>query len=106
MNAIQQHMLDLHRAARHQQPAPPAPGTGEAQALREIRTWWRFRAVVDERAAARSARWSALLGLLRPGRRSDTATAPVGRPSAAQASRPLQHGSDRVPDVCGRPAQC
>ncbi|MGW1197607.1 hypothetical protein ACWD4B_17480 [Streptomyces sp. NPDC002536] len=103
MNAIQQHMLDLHRAARHHEPAPPAPGTGEAQAVREFLTWRRFRAVVDERTAARRARWSALLGLLRPGRRA--AAAVVHRPSAAQPVRPLQQGADRVPDVCGRPVQ-
>ncbi|MFI9206161.1 hypothetical protein [Streptomyces sp. NPDC053048] len=78
MNATQQHMLDLYRSAQHQVPAPPAPGTGEWRLVEEFRTRREFRAVVDARAAARRARWSALLGRLR--RPATTATAATGLP--------------------------
>ncbi|MEV5241816.1 hypothetical protein AB0K89_22320 [Streptomyces cinnamoneus] len=61
MNASQQHMLDLYRFAQHQESAPPAPGSGDLQAVRELRTWLRFRAVVGERTAPRRRRWAAAL---------------------------------------------
>ncbi|MCC3770445.1 hypothetical protein K6I34_002979, partial [Streptomyces sp. UNOC14_S4] len=66
MNGTQQHLLDLYRTAQHHESAPPAPGEGELRTIREFRTWYAFRAIVDERVAARRARWSALLRLLRP----------------------------------------
>ncbi|MFE1173450.1 hypothetical protein [Streptomyces sp. NPDC058773] len=46
MNAGQQHLLDLYRAARRGEAAPPAPGTHTVATAREIRRWFRFRAVV------------------------------------------------------------
>ncbi|MEV4440014.1 hypothetical protein AB0K09_13470 [Streptomyces sp. NPDC049577] len=118
MNVTQQHMLDAYRATLHDSPAPPAPGTREWQAVREFRTWRDFRAVVDERVAARRARWAALLSFLRP-------AAPAVRPSAARPSavrpaavrpsagspsavRPhaVQQPADRLGDGSGSPVQC
>ncbi|WP_432146457.1 hypothetical protein [Streptomyces sp. bgisy084] len=46
MNAGQQHLLDLYRAAQRGEAAPPAPGTHTVRTAREIRQWHRFRAVV------------------------------------------------------------
>ncbi|UNO40603.1 hypothetical protein [Streptomyces sp. MST-110588] len=56
MDATQQHMLDTYRTARRGESAPPAPGTGEARAIREFRTWRRFQAVVTAPADRPSAR--------------------------------------------------
>ncbi|MEV6672982.1 hypothetical protein [Streptomyces sp. NPDC051162] len=136
MNATQQHMLDLYRTAQHQEPAPPTPGDGQLQALREFRTWRDFRAVVDERVAARRARWNSLLSFLRvsslrsslsPGSRTqaqpvarvtagpapevhpapEVRTAEPASPCASGACRnPGQEGADRLDDRLGRPAQC
>ncbi|MEU6954945.1 hypothetical protein [Streptomyces sp. NPDC045714] len=36
MNATQQHLLDLHRAARLSQPAPPLPGRHDRSVLRDL----------------------------------------------------------------------
>ncbi|MET8505394.1 hypothetical protein ABZV60_12145 [Streptomyces sp. NPDC004787] len=36
MNAIHQHALDTHRAARHAAPAPPFPGTLDAGVWRAV----------------------------------------------------------------------
>ncbi|MFH8981859.1 hypothetical protein [Streptomyces varsoviensis] len=66
MDAFQQHMLDAYRAARRGEAAPPAPGAGDLRAMREVRQWREFMAVVDERAAARRARRAALTRFLRP----------------------------------------
>ncbi|CAL9516653.1 hypothetical protein [Streptomyces sp. enrichment culture] len=35
MSITQQHVLDAHRARQRNEPAPPAPGTYDRQALRE-----------------------------------------------------------------------
>ncbi|MFI0908525.1 hypothetical protein ACH4TE_34180 [Streptomyces sioyaensis] len=48
MNATQQHLLDTYRAARRGESAPPAPGTHTVRTAREIRQWFRFRAVVTD----------------------------------------------------------
>ncbi|MFI9239363.1 hypothetical protein [Streptomyces cinnamoneus] len=92
MNANQQHMLDLYRFAQHDEPAPPAPGTGDLRALRAFRTWRRFQAVVDERTAARRGRWAVLFG------RPRTSAAP-----AAGTSRPVPAAAPVVP-AAARPA--
>ncbi|MFF6790954.1 hypothetical protein ACFY9C_17975 [Streptomyces filamentosus] len=42
MDALQQHLLDSHRAARRGEPAPPAPGTHDAAVLRDL--YDRYRA--------------------------------------------------------------
>jgi hypothetical protein len=43
MNAIQQHMLDLYRAARTGTAPPPRPGDHDLRTLREARGDRRFR---------------------------------------------------------------
>ncbi|MFC4515507.1 hypothetical protein [Streptomyces ehimensis] len=124
MSANQQYLLDLYRTARHGETPPPAPGTGDRQAVRELRTWWVFRAVVDERVAARRARWTRWTRwttALRPARPVRTAAAarpaptspaPI-RPSADRSAapapvrpvQPLQERSDRVANGCGSPCE-
>ncbi|MDH6127400.1 hypothetical protein [Kitasatospora sp. GP82] len=113
MNATQQHMLDLYRASQHRALPPPPPGAGEWQAVREFRTLRDFRAVVDEKAAARRARWTALPGRVRrifPQRavtagdhddvvrdvvdEADTVMCPPG------AERPLDPGADAAGNPC------
>ncbi|MCF3100545.1 hypothetical protein IPZ58_03000 [Streptomyces roseoverticillatus] len=111
MNAAQQHMLDLYRAAQLNQPAPPAPGTGDVEAYRSFRTWHAFRGVVDERVAARRARRAELFRflLLRGSRRPSALRPAVVRPAAVRPAvrpYPAQDPTRRVPDVCGRPAEC
>ncbi|MFF2951671.1 hypothetical protein ACFVVU_10085 [Kitasatospora sp. NPDC057965] len=51
MNALQQHLLDSHRAARHAEPAPPVPGARDIEVLRAVRDHRRFRAVLAGRPA-------------------------------------------------------
>ncbi|GAA4303197.1 hypothetical protein GCM10023086_19780 [Streptomyces venetus] len=51
MSITQQHLLDAYRAQRLGEPAPPAPGTNDWQAVREWRAERRFRAVVAGRPA-------------------------------------------------------
>ncbi|MFI1971619.1 hypothetical protein [Streptomyces cinnamoneus] len=105
MNATQQHMLDLYRAAQHQEPAPPAPGTAERQVVREFRTWRRFQAVVDERAAHRRARWAALFRPFRTtvGAATPEAAAPQA-PLRPELRSPARLLADRTPEDCARPA--
>ncbi|WP_370420476.1 hypothetical protein AB8O64_20310 [Streptomyces sp. QH1-20] len=108
MNATQQHMLDLFRAAQLGEPAPPAPGRGDWQAVREFRTWREFQAVVDANTATRRARWAALLRLLRPAART-TGAAPVRTPALSPSAvrrDAVQESADSRSDVVGRPAQC
>ncbi|QES43052.1 MULTISPECIES: hypothetical protein [Streptomyces] len=51
MSVTQQFLLDSYRAAQHGGPTPPAPGQHDWQAVREVRDYGRFRAVVAERPA-------------------------------------------------------
>ncbi|MFJ7063817.1 hypothetical protein [Streptomyces sp. NPDC101115] len=51
MNALQQHLLDSYRAARHGDPAPPPPGTRDVAALRAARDHHRFESVIAGRPA-------------------------------------------------------
>ncbi|MCB5906292.1 hypothetical protein [Streptomyces pinistramenti] len=53
MTATQQHALDSLRALQRGEGPPISPGAGDLQALREFRTWWRFRAVVGDLAEHR-----------------------------------------------------
>ncbi|WP_079074725.1 hypothetical protein [Streptomyces atriruber] len=51
MSVTQQFLLDSYRAAQHGGPTPPAPGQHDWQAVREVRDYGRFRAVLAERPA-------------------------------------------------------
>ncbi|MGA4840403.1 hypothetical protein [Streptomyces sp. G45] len=51
MSVTQQYLLDTYRAAQHGDPTPPAPGADDWQAVREVRDYGRFAAVVRERPA-------------------------------------------------------
>ncbi|MCS0639046.1 hypothetical protein NX801_26045 [Streptomyces sp. LP05-1] len=56
MNATQQHMIDLYRAAQRGETPPPPPGQGDLAALRSVREYRRFRRVLAGRPAGPSAR--------------------------------------------------
>ncbi|MFE0047125.1 hypothetical protein [Streptomyces albireticuli] len=100
MDATQQHLLDLYRAAQHGDPAPPAPGTGERALAREVRTRREFRAVVDRRAAERRARRRALLAFLWPAAR--TPAAPTAPATAAPRQSTPQRPTAPIP-TCSTP---
>ncbi|MFF9274796.1 hypothetical protein [Streptomyces griseosporeus] len=51
MSVTQQYLLDVHRARRLGEPAPPAPGLNDWQAVRELRDRRRFDAVLAGRPA-------------------------------------------------------
>ncbi|MEU6290833.1 hypothetical protein ACWEDZ_18685 [Streptomyces sp. NPDC005047] len=51
MSITQQYLLDTYRARQLGEPAPPAPGTHDAQVVREWRERRRFRAVLAGRPA-------------------------------------------------------
>ncbi|MGW3013309.1 hypothetical protein ACWC9R_31470 [Streptomyces sp. NPDC001219] len=81
MNAGQQHLLDLYRASQRGEAAPPAPGTHTVRTAREIRRWYRFRAVVTAPAdrlpgRLRGALRTAATTLLRRGANGAGAGAP------------------------------
>ncbi|MFE7776468.1 hypothetical protein ACFU5O_21775 [Streptomyces sp. NPDC057445] len=49
MDAIQQHLLDTWRAARHGAPVPPPPGRDDVRTLRSLRDHRRFTRVLTGR---------------------------------------------------------
>lgn len=51
MSITQQYALDVHRAHRHGEPAPPAPGVHDWQVVRELRDHREFEAVLAGRPA-------------------------------------------------------
>ncbi|MDI3388911.1 hypothetical protein QIS99_22335 [Streptomyces sp. B-S-A8] len=51
MSITQQYLLDSYRAAQRGTPQPPAPGSHDWRAVRELRDHRRFEAVVHERPA-------------------------------------------------------
>ncbi|GHI05909.1 hypothetical protein AQI88_33090 [Streptomyces cellostaticus] len=51
MSITQQYLLDTYRARLHGEPEPPAPGRHDLDAMRELREYRRFRAVLAERPA-------------------------------------------------------
>ncbi|WP_030785704.1 hypothetical protein [Streptomyces sp. NRRL S-920] len=79
MNVTQQYLLDTYRAAQHGEAAPPAPGHHDWQAVREVRDYGRFRAVVRERPARGRIR-AALARLARGSRLSGGAAVRTPRP--------------------------
>ncbi|WP_093799732.1 hypothetical protein [Streptomyces sp. Wb2n-11] len=95
MNATQQHMLDAYRATRLGAPVPPAPGLNDWQAVREVRDYWRFRAVVEGRPPLARRLRIALTHLL--ALRDLAARGSAPRPRAARA-RPAGPGAPRA---CG-----
>ncbi|WP_434594329.1 hypothetical protein [Streptomyces sp. A5-4] len=83
MNATQQHMLDVYRAAQLGTTAPPAPGRHDWQAIREVRDYGRFGAVVEGRAVRGRSRFLARIRAALKG----VGRARVG-PSRGAAPRP------------------
>ncbi|MET9514921.1 hypothetical protein [Streptomyces sp. NPDC002994] len=73
MNATQQHMLDVYRAAQLGSPAPPAPGLNDWQVVREVRDHQRVRAVVEDRPARSRRLRTALANLFASSTRSSSA---------------------------------
>ncbi|MEU5339271.1 hypothetical protein AB0H18_00195 [Streptomyces sp. NPDC020766] len=51
MSITQQYLLDTYRARQHGDPTPPAPGTNDWQAMRELADHRRFRAGLTRRQA-------------------------------------------------------
>ncbi|ATL29492.1 hypothetical protein [Streptomyces formicae] len=79
MSVTQQYLLDTYRAAQRHEPTPPAPGSHDWQAVREVRDYGRFRAVVAERPAHGRFR-AALVRFVRGARLSRGAAARTPRP--------------------------
>lgn len=96
---MQQHMIDAYRAAQRGEAAPPLPGTGDVQALRAVRDWRRFEAVVTAPADRLPAR------LLRAVRAFLGRHAPVSAP-VGHGPHPRQELPENAPHIGGRPAQC
>lgn len=69
MSITQQHALDVHRARRHGEPAPPAPGAHDWQVMRELRDRRQLRAALAGRPVHGRVR-RALSRLLAPRPRS------------------------------------
>ncbi|MGP4049206.1 hypothetical protein [Streptomyces sp. 2A115] len=70
MSITELYILDTYRARQHGDPTPPAPGAHDWQAVRELRDYRRFRAVVAGRPArgrVRAALARLLHGRPRPG---------------------------------------
>ncbi|MFI0262000.1 hypothetical protein ACH4OW_23520 [Streptomyces sp. NPDC017056] len=110
MNASQQHMLDAYRAAQHGEPAPAHPGTGDVRALREVRLWLRFQAVVtppEDRPLARARRAARRALAWRPVRLTRSAHPAPSRPlphpplASSAASTPTMTDLARLGDPCG-----
>ncbi|KUN09963.1 hypothetical protein AQI95_03145 [Streptomyces yokosukanensis] len=58
MSITQQYLLDSYRARVLGEPEPPAPGRHDADTMREVRDYRRFRAVVAERPAQGRVRYA------------------------------------------------
>ncbi|MGW7196926.1 hypothetical protein [Streptomyces chryseus] len=84
MNATQQHMLDVYRAAQLGHPAPPAPGQGDWQVVREVRDYQRLGAMAAGRPPRFGRLRAALAGLFASATRNRGARA--GRPRAVAGS--------------------
>lgn len=86
MNANQQHMLDVYRAARLGELAPPAPGIHDWQVVREVRDHQRSRAAVAGRPARTRRLRAVLAGLFASAKRSPGAPADRARPGSGTGS--------------------
>ncbi|MFF6997809.1 hypothetical protein ACFY93_23005 [Streptomyces sp. NPDC008313] len=63
MSVTQQYLLDTYRARQHGDPLPPAPGTHDLRAARELRDYRRFRAVLAGHPARGRIREALVRGL-------------------------------------------
>ncbi|KAK1180235.1 hypothetical protein B7755_020025 [Streptomyces sp. NBS 14/10] len=128
MSLTEQYALDLYRAARRGEPAPPAPRPGDWRTIRELSRYGDLRAVAEERPAreSRAARltvrtrqavhtWQAVRPRLTV--RARLAALFARRPAAGAAAtgsadrpvtlrKPLQEGGDGGCDIVRRPLQC
>lgn len=99
MSLTQQYALDLYRAAQRGEPAPPAPGRHDWAALRELRDYGDFRAVIKERPARRRGVPRAVRGWVA---RARARSAAPGR----DVPDTREEGAGRGGDIVGRPVQC
>ncbi|MFJ6517360.1 hypothetical protein ACIQJ4_03685 [Streptomyces filamentosus] len=84
MDALQQHLLDSHRAARRGEPAPPAPGTHDAAVLRDL--YDRYRAA--RALTGPAAPGSPVPGSPVPGRLGTALARAAARLARGRAHRP------------------
>ncbi|MDX3228248.1 hypothetical protein [Streptomyces sp. ME19-01-6] len=108
MSLTEQYALDLYRAARRGEPAPPAPRPGDWRTIRELSRYRDVRAVGEERPARGAARRAvrARLAALFARRRAAGEAAVTSADRPATPRNPLQEGDDRGRDVVRRPLQC
>ncbi|MFD5391441.1 hypothetical protein ACFW95_21485 [Streptomyces sp. NPDC059474] len=123
MSLTEQYALDLYRAARRGEPAPPAPGRHDWRTVRELRQYRDAQAALAGRPARRRGRDDRLTdapGAVRatPGhvrampravRAVREALAALRRRSAVplhELPDPGEEGTGRGRDVLGRPVEC
>lgn len=104
MSLTEQYALDLYRAARRGEPAPPAPGRHDWRTVRELREYRYVQAVTAGRAARRRGRDDRL---------TDAPGAVRAMPHAVRSAVPLrelpdpgEEGTGRGRDIVGRPVEC
>ncbi|WP_432048113.1 hypothetical protein [Streptomyces asiaticus] len=119
MSLTEQYALDLYRAARRGDPAPPAPGPHDWRTLRELREYRDVRAVTEGRPVRRRGRHGRH-GRLTDALRAVRAVRAVGAVFARRRSAvpvrepgglrefpdPREEGVGRGRDVVGRPLEC
>ncbi|GAA1665040.1 hypothetical protein [Streptomyces yatensis] len=123
MSLTEQYALDLYRAARRGEPAPPAPGRHDWRTVRELREYRDVRAGTAGRWARRHGRDDRLTDA--PGAVRAMPHAVRAVPRAVRAVRealaalrfrsavplrelpdPVEEGTGRGGDVVGRPVEC
>ncbi|BBJ42769.1 hypothetical protein SSPO_054870 [Streptomyces antimycoticus] len=123
MSLTEQYALDLYRAARRGEPAPPAPGRHDWRTVRELREYRDVQAVTAGRAARRRGRDDRLTDP--PGAVRATPHAVRAMPRTVRAIRealdalrlrsavplrelpdPGEEGTGRGRDIVGRPVEC
>ncbi|WP_445515255.1 hypothetical protein [Streptomyces sp. NEAU-174] len=116
MSLTEQYALDLYRAARRGDPAPPAPGLHDWRTLRELREYRDVRAVTEGRPVRRRGRHGRLTDALRSVRavgavgevfaRRRSAVPVPELPALHELPDPREEGVGRGRDVVGRPVEC
>ncbi len=130
MSLTEQYALDLYRAARRGEPAPPAPGRHDWRTVRELRRYRDVQAVTAGRPARRRGRHDrltdapgtvrtmphavramsgAVRAMPRAVRAVREALAALRRRSAVplhELPDPGEEGTGRGRDVVGRPVEC